>query len=122
MTCVLRVKIICTIARQTPFTDGVRVRLAHQFHENFDTEYFNLQVETTSSTGVVKIPIAVLKVGEARTSMVNLEFPEAPVTFKLIEGAGPVYIHGNIISAYVEHAEEVEDECMELIVSFRFEF
>lgn len=43
----------------------------------------------------IKIPIAVLKVGETRSVRTDLEFPEAPVTFKLIQGNGPVHIHGN---------------------------
>lgn len=42
----------------------------------------------------IKIPIAVLKVGETRLVQPNLEFPDGPVTFTLIEGSGPVYIHG----------------------------
>ncbi|XP_037052512.1 nucleoplasmin-like protein [Bradysia coprophila] len=78
-------------------------------------EYNVIEVKTTSANGPVQIPIAVLKAGEARTSIVNLEFPEAPVTFTLIEGSGPVYIHGNIISTYMEQVEDEGDECMESV-------
>lgn len=42
----------------------------------------------------IKIPIAVLKVGESRVVQPELEFPAGPVVFTLIEGNGPVYIHG----------------------------
>lgn len=52
------------------------------------------QVEALSANEVVKIPIAVLKVGESRVVQPELEFPFGPVTFTLIEGNGPVYIHG----------------------------
>lgn len=52
------------------------------------------QVEALSANEVVKIPIAVLKVGESRVVQPELEFPYGPVTFTLIEGNGPVYIHG----------------------------
>lgn len=47
-----------------------------------------------SANEIVKIPIAVLKVGESRVVQPELEFPYGPVTFTLIEGNGPVYIHG----------------------------
>lgn len=78
-------------------------------------KFIPLQVETLSASTGVTIPIAVLKVGENRSLLTNLEFPEAPVNFKLVEGNGPVYIHGNQIPMYVERVEEAEDE-MEPIV------
>jgi len=40
----------------------------------------------------VKIPIAVLKVGETRSLRPNVEFPNGSVTFKLVQGTGPVYV------------------------------
>lgn len=55
----------------------------------------NFQVEAVGISDAIKIPIAVLKVGEQRTVQSFLEFPDAPVTFRLIQGAGPVYIHGH---------------------------
>lgn len=73
-----------------------------------------------SANSAVKIPISVLKVGEKRSSIVNIEFPEAPVTFRLVQGSGPLYIHGNIVSTYMEQVEETEDECLELVVSAVF--
>lgn len=51
-------------------------------------------MEAPSVNGLVKIPIAVLKIGEQRVVQSNLEFPEGPITFKLIEGSGPVVITG----------------------------
>lgn len=53
-----------------------------------------LKVEAPSVNGLINIPIAVLKIGEQRVVQSNLEFPEGPVTFKLIEGSGPVIITG----------------------------
>lgn len=38
--------------------------------------------------------MAVLKAGETRSIQTVLEFPDSPVTFHLVEGSGPVYIHG----------------------------
>lgn len=35
-----------------------------------------------------------LKIGEQRVVQSNLEFPEGPVTFRLISGNGPVIISG----------------------------
>lgn len=67
-----------------------------------------------SDRETVKIPVAVLKVGETRQIRVDLEFPDPPIVFKLIEGAGPVYIHGQhlsgIIDEEIEDIDEVEDE------------
>lgn len=51
-------------------------------------------MEAPSVNGLIKIPIAVLKIGEQRVVQSNLEFPEGPITFKLIEGSGPVVITG----------------------------
>lgn len=57
-----------------------------------------IQVETASSAETkceqLKVPVAVLKAGETRSIQVHLEFPDSPVTFRLVEGNGPVYIHG----------------------------
>lgn len=63
----------------------------------------------------VKIPIAVLKVGETRSVMTDLEFPDAPVIFKLIEGNGPVHIHGQHRpdSYDLEDIEEMEEEILD---------
>ncbi|KAH8362982.1 hypothetical protein KR084_003927, partial [Drosophila pseudotakahashii] len=48
----------------------------------------------------VKIPIAVLKVGETRSLRPNVEFPNGSVTFKLVQGTGPVYVCGKVRSIY----------------------
>lgn len=46
--------------------------------------FFVAQVEAPSVSGTIKIPIAVLKIGEQRVVQSNLEFPEGPVTFRLL--------------------------------------
>lgn len=59
-----------------------------------------------------------MKVGEVRCSQSFLEFPDAPVTFRLIQGKGPVHIHGHhLVGVDDETAEEeVEDEELDEIV------
>lgn len=57
-------------------------------------EYHVIQAETLTLKETIKTPIAILKVGEQRQVRLDLEFPDAPVTFTLIEGSGPVYLHG----------------------------
>lgn len=76
-----------------------------------------MQAETkVSDKGVLKIPIAVLKVGETRVLRPNVEFPSASVTFKLIQGTGPVYVYGLVVSDMMENEdwhdedEDIEDE------------
>lgn len=49
-----------------------------------------------SKPNQIKVPVAVLKAGETRSVQTVLEFPDPPVSFKLIEGNGPVYIHGQV--------------------------
>lgn len=66
----------------------------------------------------IKIPIAVLKVGETRSVRTDLEFPEAPVTFKLIQGNGPVHIHGQhlpgaVVEEIEDYGEEMEEEILD---------
>ncbi|XP_030370083.1 nucleoplasmin-like protein [Scaptodrosophila lebanonensis] len=58
-------------------------------------EFNVVQAETkVSDKETVKIPIAVLKVGETRSLNPNVEFPNGSVTFKLVQGTGPVYVCG----------------------------
>jgi nucleophosmin 3 len=76
------------------------------------TEGYNVvQAETVaSSTGnTIRIPIAVLKAGETRHCVLDLEFPEGPVTFTLTSGSGPVYLHGtHILGAEAEDGDDGE--------------
>lgn len=72
---------------------------------------FNV-VEVTTGKDSIQIPIAVLKAGETRAVNPDVEFYETKVTFKLIKGSGPVYIHGQTIKDDVEvvDMEEEDDE------------
>jgi nucleophosmin 3 len=70
-----------------------------------DGEFNVVEVETTKDS--LRIPIAVLKAGETRALNPDLEFYDTDVTFKLIKGNGPVYIHGQTIK------DEVMDENMD---------
>ncbi|KAL7022486.1 hypothetical protein ACKWTF_012264 [Chironomus riparius] len=72
-------------------------------------EYNVVEVETKSEDSIVKIPIAVLKVGENRCSQSFLEFPDAPIKFTLIQGEGPVHIHGHHLIGDID-TDEIEEE------------
>lgn len=67
------------------------------------------KVETKSLDGIAKIPIAVLKAGETRCITLNIEFPDS-VTFRLVEGNGPVYILGQHIPMINKNEGELSDE------------
>lgn len=78
-----------------------------------------------SLSDAIKVPIAVLRVGETRSVQPDLEFPDAPVIFKLIEGNGPVHILGNHlpVGTYdVEDIDEMEEELLEEEDAVRFLF
>ncbi|KAG5673669.1 hypothetical protein PVAND_003695 [Polypedilum vanderplanki] len=72
-------------------------------------EYNVVEVETKGEDSLIKIPIAVLKVGENRCSQSFLEFPDNPVTFRLIQGNGPVHIHGHHLVGELETEDDDED-------------
>lgn len=56
----------------------------------------------------VKVPVAVLKAGETRSIQTVLEFPDPPVTFKLVQGTGPVYVHGQQVPGNYEIEDTTE--------------
>lgn len=67
--------------------------------------------------GKVKVPIAVLKVGDTQAMRSDLEFPNGPVTFKLVSGSGPVHIVGlqyigvpRNFDEYVDEESEFEED------------
>lgn len=63
---------------------------------------------TESKQTQVKVPVAVLKSGETRSIQTVLEFPDPPVTFKLVEGSGPIYIHGQQVPGNYEIEDTTE--------------
>lgn len=67
-------------------------------------------MEAQTASDSVKIPIAVLKVGESRVVQPELEFPFGPVTFTLIDGDGPIYIHGQQVPNGYEDQVAAGDE------------
>jgi len=69
---------------------------------------FNV-VEVFTARDTLKIPLAVLKAGETRVCYPDVEFFETAVTFKLIKGSGPVYIHGQNIKDEVEIVDMEDD-------------
>ncbi|EDV44083.1 uncharacterized protein Dana_GF16212 [Drosophila ananassae] len=87
-------------------------------------EFNVVQAETNINDDgeTVKIPIAVLKVGETRSLRPNVEFPNGSVTFKLVQGTGPVYVCGktemnfgefNDGEIYEEYSDEEDDSELE---------
>lgn len=79
-------------------------------HEAGADEFNVVEVETMTIRDTLRIPIAVLKVGEARQCRLDLEFSDSPVTFTLVEGKGPVYIHGqHLLGSLVEEFEDMEE-------------
>lgn len=66
-----------------------------------------IEVETITVKDKLKIPIAVLKVGETRHLKVELDFPDSPVTFRLTQGKGPVHLLG-------QHLEQLQEEEMNM--------
>ncbi|EDW84019.1 uncharacterized protein Dwil_GK13921 [Drosophila willistoni] len=73
-----------------------------------ENEFNVVEVHTVKDS--VQIPIAVLKAGETRAVNPDVEFYESVVTFKLIKGSGPVYIHGHNIKDDVEVVDMEDDE------------
>lgn len=61
-----------------------------------------------SKPNQIKVPVAVLKAGETRSIQTVLEFPDPPVTFKLVEGNGPVYVHGQTVPGNYEIEDTTE--------------
>ncbi|KAF3420883.1 hypothetical protein E2986_02971 [Frieseomelitta varia] len=45
--------------------------------------------------GPIKAPIALLEMGKTAQIILDLSFPDPPVTFTLVKGSGPVHIVGH---------------------------
>ncbi|XP_076265922.1 nucleoplasmin-like protein isoform X2 [Rhynchophorus ferrugineus] len=84
-----------------------------------DGEVNVVQVEAMTWKDAVKIPIATLKAGGPNSQvLLDLSFPDPPVTFALLQGNGPVHIIGHHLiggplSDYEENMEEMEEEMIE---------
>lgn len=84
------------------------IRQAILGSEAADGEFNVVQVEAMSVRESIKIPIAVLKAGETRHARLDLEFPDAPVVFTLIQGSGPVHLIGqNLLGTLEENFDEM---------------
>ncbi|XP_031785791.1 nucleoplasmin-like protein isoform X1 [Nasonia vitripennis] len=74
-----------------------------------------LQVEAMGLKGPIKIPIALLEMGKTSQIILDLSFPDPPVTFTLIKGSGPVHIVGhNLLATHMDEFEDMEDEEVEV--------
>ncbi|KAI8423361.1 hypothetical protein MSG28_014365 [Choristoneura fumiferana] len=99
-----------------PRNNKLLIRLALLGPDAKPDEFNVVQVETMSLQDSIKIPVAILKVGETRQARLDLEFPDAPVTFTLIQGSGPVHLIGqHLLGALVEEFEDMEEMEEEMI-------
>ncbi|XP_066155237.1 nucleoplasmin-like protein isoform X2 [Euwallacea fornicatus] len=76
-----------------------------------------IQVEAMTWKDSVKIPIATLKAGGPNNQvLLDLSFPDPPVTFTLIQGNGPVHIIGHhLIGGPIEEFDEMDEMEEEMI-------
>ncbi|XP_031785796.1 nucleoplasmin-like protein isoform X6 [Nasonia vitripennis] len=68
-----------------------------------------LQVEAMGLKGPIKIPIALLEMGKTSQIILDLSFPDPPVTFTLIKGSGPVHIVGHNLLDMEDEEVEVDN-------------
>lgn len=76
-----------------------------------------VEVEAMGYRADVKFPIAVLKAGTgSHQSVLDVLFPDPPVTFKLVKGSGPVHLIGNHSigsGETLEDDDEVDEDDLE---------
>lgn len=93
-----------------PRSNKLVIRQALLGQEAKEGEFNVVQVETMSMKDTVKIPVAILKSDENRQVRLDLEFPDSPATFTLIQGAGPVHLIGqHLLGALVEEFHDMDD-------------
>ncbi|KAK9890711.1 hypothetical protein WA026_012060 [Henosepilachna vigintioctopunctata] len=70
-----------------------------------------VQVEAMTWKDSVKIPVATLKAGGPNNQvLLDLSFPDPPVTFSLIQGNGPVHIIGHhLIGTSMEEFDDMDE-------------
>ncbi|KAF3420882.1 hypothetical protein E2986_02971 [Frieseomelitta varia] len=62
----------------------------------------------------IKAPIALLEMGKTAQIILDLSFPDPPVTFTLVKGSGPVHIVGhNLLGTHMEEFDDMDDEMEE---------
>lgn len=76
-----------------------------------------VQVEAMTWKDSVKIPVATLKAGGPNNQvLLDLSFPDPPVTFTLVQGSGPVHIIGHhLIGSPMEEFDEMDEMEEEMI-------
>lgn len=70
-----------------------------------------VQVEAMTWKDSVKIPVATLKAGGPNNQvLLDLSFPDPPVTFTLVQGNGPVHVIGHhLIGSPMEEFDEIDE-------------
>ncbi|XP_018319165.1 nucleoplasmin-like protein isoform X2 [Agrilus planipennis] len=69
-----------------------------------------IQVEAMTWKESVTIPVAVLKSGSQNQVLLDLSFPDPPVTFSLAQGSGPVHIIGHhLIGSAIDEFDEMDE-------------
>lgn len=81
-----------------------------------DGEVNVVQVEAMTWKDSIKIPVASLKAGSNSQCLLDLSFPDPPVTFTLIKGNGPVHIIGHhLIGSPIEEFDEMDEMDEEML-------
>lgn len=69
-----------------------------------------VQVEAMTWKESIKVPVAVLKAGSGSQVLLDLSFPDPPVTFTLVQGTGPVHIIGHhLVGNPIEEFDEMDE-------------
>lgn len=70
-----------------------------------------IQVEAMTWKESIKVPVATLKAGGPNSQvLLDLSFPDPPVTFTLVQGSGPVHIIGHhLIGGPIEEFDEMDE-------------
>lgn len=78
-----------------------------------------VEAKTAGYKDEIVIPILALEAGKQSHVAMDLSFPDPPVTFKLIEGSGPVHIIGvHAISTHEQYLQEADDDSGKFFLKF----
>jgi len=75
-----------------------------------DNDVNVIEVETTGYKSNIQQPIVVLTGGKQSHILLDLNFPDPPVTFRLIKGKGPVHLSGNHVIGNEQYNDEDDED------------
>jgi len=73
-------------------------------------ELNTIEVETSGYKGNVKLPVVSLVSGKVSHLLLDLSFPDPPVTLRLLEGSGPIHIAGKHIIQTEQYQDDDDDD------------